>query len=182
MYFGYFATIRKPSPAAFNSFASPIRTCPSMHCRSAFRVKRDEIQWNSLASSPHSCHSCKCFRKLSRNVLRLIRGGTCAGRAAHDRIGQRGTNSGDRIVIELVILLWSSVPIRDVRLVPDFEVPRADLFLAIALYQMLRVFPDQLPPDGIVLGRIIRSLRRWCCPDSEPDIGYTGTSQQDPSA
>ena len=55
-----------------------------------------------------------------------------------EKIGERCTYPGYRIVIELPVILRSAVPIIDVRLVPHLEVPLLDSLPSITLHQVRR--------------------------------------------
>jgi hypothetical protein len=90
---------------------------------------------------------------------RFLRSRSRAGRTTYNRIRECGTNTRNRIVVELVILLRSSVPICNVRFVPNLEIPGTDLLLAVPLHNMLCVLPHQLSPHGVVLRWIVGSSR-----------------------
>ena len=87
---------------------------------------------------------------------RFFIGGSRGRRAADLRVGQCGPHSRDGKVVELEILFGCAMPIADVRLIPDFEVPGADPLAAVALDKMFGVFADQLAPQFVIPGRIIR--------------------------
>src|ERR1035437_5988446 len=76
-------------------------------------------------------------------------------RSADFCTGKRRPNALYRVVIEIPILLRRGVPVINVRLIPDFEIPMQHLILAISLDQVGGDGPRKLSPPRIVLRRIV---------------------------
>src|SRR5207302_6816229 len=123
-----------------------------------FRVKRDKVQGNRLTVRRTLVINAM-FQEVIEKHVRFLRGRSRAGRTANNRISQSGTNARNCIVVELVVLLRSSVPICDVRLVPNLEIPGTNLLLPVPLHTMLCVLAHYLSPHRVVLWLLLGSPR-----------------------
>src|SRR5579885_2645551 len=88
---------------------------PIHHLRPAFRMESDEIQRRARLLAMRE--------KLAKEFARFLSRRTGAGRAADTRARQYLFHRRGSYVIESIVFLRRTVPVRNIRLVPDLEVP-----------------------------------------------------------
>ena len=82
---------------------------------------------------------------------------------------ERIPHACDSIVIELVIVFRGGMPVRNIGLVPDLEVPLQNLVFAITLDKMRRYTSLPSRPRACNLSADCSIHRRWCSSDNESD-------------
>ena len=68
--------------------------------------------------------------------------------------GNRSQNRGSSKIVELEILLWSSFPIVDVRLIPDFQEPGLGFGFTVAVAQVSGKMKHNVRPLLVILRRV----------------------------
>src|SRR5690348_13284146 len=110
--------------------------------RLAFGMEGDKIHRNCLSIG----EALTTLHMLKEAVQELQCSGTSwarTGRPANARCRKPGTYAGDRVVIQLVVVLWRRVPIANIRLVPNLEIPLLHSLAAVAFNQMVRNHADE---------------------------------------
>src|SRR4029077_17603551 len=91
--------------------------------RRAFRMEGDEVERRARLARGEILAARAVLEKLAEKLSGLWIKRAGGGRAADL---QRGADFFDRcggVVVELVVFLGRSVPVANIRLVPDFEIP-----------------------------------------------------------
>src|SRR5262249_24430502 len=109
-----------------------------------------------------------------QKVAREASAAACRVGAADTRRGQRAADGCDGVVVQLMKFLRRPTPIANVWLVPDFPVPRLDLFAAVSLQTMPHPLTDQLAPLVIVLRRIGPAGKNLVVPRSRRPVVLIG--------
>ena len=121
-------------------------------------VEGDEVERNGFAVG-EALADADVVEKVLEDSCRLFRwtGWWWRGRQPSPS-GNDGTNARDGVVVELPVVLGRCVPVVDVGLVPDFEVPLQHGLLAVALDEVRSHDADQFSPFLVVLRRVVGGL------------------------
>src|ERR1700761_6480700 len=122
--------------------------------RRAFGVKAHEIETRACFAGREILAARAVLQKIVQESNRLRRSRTGAVRTADVRLWYRTQNGVDGKIVELEVFLRRSVPIIDIRFVPDFPKSRLHFIVAVALTQMLCEAKHKLRPLRIILRRI----------------------------
>src|SRR6266700_3317434 len=78
-------------------------------------------------------------------------------RTTNARVRQRAPYASRGVVIKTVVVFLRAFPIANVRLIPDFQLPRGHFVLAVTLLQMFGQRVDQILPALVIFRRIAPS-------------------------
>ena len=95
----------------------------------------------------------QCSRNSPQEAIASAIRGRCF-RAADARFRHRAQHGVNRIVVQLEIFLRRTMPIVDVRFVPDFPKPLLHFVVAVTFAQMLRQLKSEFGPFRIIFRRI----------------------------
>src|ERR1019366_290901 len=122
--------------------------------RAAFGMEGDEVERDGFAGSGVFVVGAVVEEVGEEGDGALAAGSGAAG-ATDAGVGQRLADTGDGVIVELQVIGRRALPVGDVGLVPDFEVPGGDFVAAIALDEVLDHAADELAPHGVVPGRAL---------------------------
>src|ERR1017187_7963675 len=122
--------------------------------RVAFGMEGDEVERNGIAG-PGVLVVGAVVQEAGEEGDGALAAGAGAAGAADASVGQRLADTGDGVVVELQVIGGRALPVGDVGLVPDLEVPGGDFIAAIALDEVLDDAAHQFAPHGVVLGRAL---------------------------
>src|SRR6185437_16726545 len=111
---------------------------PICHLRAPFCMEGDEIKWRARLFAMRE--------ELAQELARPLSGRPGAGRSAYTRARHYLFHGGGSNVIEPVVFFRCAVPVRNIRLVPDLEVPGRNRLRPIFFGNVLHPFPNQLTP------------------------------------
>ena len=119
----------------------------------ALGVVADEVKWRAGAAGGGVFSVGAVVKELAQHSFRTAGVNTGGGGTADKGAGNCFEDGRGGQVIEAVVLLRRTVPVGDVRLVPDFPVPVGSL-CAVTLAEVRGVGKDQPGPLGPVVGRV----------------------------
>ena len=122
--------------------------------RAALGMEGDEVERNGIAGGGVLVVGAVVEEVGEEGDGALAAGAGAAG-AADAGVGQRLADAGDGVVVQLQVIGRRALPVADVGLVPDLEVPGGDFVAAIALDEVLDDAAHQFAPHGVVLGRAL---------------------------